>query len=377
MSEFGSNKMPLSDDVVRELKQAVEVRHMHGARSPTSLEWWYFTGHMWKENERGLCENKQGPSNNPAQLNPDYALQATFFLADKQIPKGLLAHAAEAGLAEKKHSHSEIASVFSDSKKHSPLAFAESNFLNIALGHWRLTQIASAPAQLHWDLRFDVKGTEYLLQLEVPKNRVWFHGQRGLVRKTGTSGNFYYSIPFVKARGLRISHGKNAERFSEPVCGRLWFDHEVHVEEVLDVGWKWFGLTFSNRKALMFYEIQTQSAALGARGELWDDTTGRSLELKNVKIEDGPVSCLRSGRCYPQSYRISFNNPQSGRSEAVQTQAAFPEQELDGGGNGLSRIYWEGSTKARWSTVSKRPADTMQVANGLGFTEIVPQVGKK
>jgi predicted secreted hydrolase len=368
--------MLLSEDVVRELKHAVEVRHLHGARSPTSLEWWYFTGHMWKDNERGLCEDKQGPVFNPARQSADYALQATFFLADKTTPKGLLAHAAEANLAERKHSHSEIASVFADSKNHSALAFAESNFLNIALGHWRLTQLANTSAHLNWDLRLDVKGTEYLLQLEVPKSRIWFHGQRGLVQKTQSASNFYYSIPFVKARGLRMTKGKNSERVSEPVCGRLWFDHEVHVEEVLDVGWRWFGLTFSNRKALMLYEIQSKTKALGARGEIWDDATGRSADLKNVTITDGPVTCLKSGRCYPQSFRISFYNPLNGKSEVVQTQAAFPEQELDGGGSGLARVYWEGSTKARWSSASKKGNDTTQAIEGIGFTEIVPQVPK-
>jgi predicted secreted hydrolase len=173
-----------------------------------------------------------------------------------------------------------------------------------------------------------------------------------------------------------MTKGKNSERVSEPVCGRLWFDHEVHVEEVLDVGWRWFGLTFSNRKALMLYEIQSKTKALGARGEIWDDATGRSADLKNVTITDGPVTCLKSGRCYPQSFRISFYNPLNGKFEVVQTQAAFPEQELDGGGSGLARVYWEGSTKARWSSASKKGNDTTQTIEGIGFTEIVPQVPK-
>lgn len=369
--------MLLSDDAVRDLRQTVEVRQLHGARSPTSLEWWYFTGHLWKDNERGLCEDKQGPVNNFGRLNADYALQATFFLTDRNSPKGLLAHAAEADLNERKHVHSEIASAFADSNGQSPIAFAEADFLNLSLGHWRLTQLAKTASSLNWDLRLDVKGTEYLLQLEVPKNKMWFHGRRGLVQKTQTAANFYYSIPFVKARGLRISKDKNAGPVSEPVCGRLWFDHEIHVDEVLDVGWKWFGLTFSNRKALMFYEIQSKKSGQGARGEMWDDNTGRGFELKNVTITDGPVTCLRSGRCYPQSYRIAFTNPASGKSEVIQTQAAFPEQELDGGSQGLARVYWEGSTKARWSAVSKKSADTSQTIEGIGFTEIVPQVSKK
>lgn len=103
---------------------------------------------------------------------------------------------------------------------------------------------------------------------------------------------------------------------------------------------------------------------------------GKSFDLKNVKITEGPVACLRSGRCYPQSFRMTFTNPQNGKAESVQTQAAFPEQEMDGGAGGLARIYWEGSTTARWTSSSKTLDLQTQVAEGAGYTELVPQVPK-
>jgi len=369
--------MPLSEDIVRELKQSIEVQQMHGARSPTTLEWWYFTGHLWKNPTRSSCEGPDDPTRKLSQKPPDYGVQSTFFLSDKGNPKGILAHAAESNIADKKHSHSELVSGISDSTSQSPLAFAEQFFLNIALGHWRLTQMATTAAHIHWDLRFDVKGSEYLLQLEVPKNKFWFHGRNGYLQKTGKTGNFYYSAPFVRARGVRVSRATDARFVSEPVCGRLWFDHEMHVEQVLDVGWRWLGLSFSNRKALMFYEIQSATTSYAAKGELWDDVLGKSFDLKNVKITEGPVACLRSGRCYPQSFRMTFTNPQNGKAESVQTQAAFPEQEMDGGAGGLARIYWEGSTTARWTSSSKTLDLQTQVAEGAGYTELVPQVPKK
>jgi predicted secreted hydrolase len=365
--------MPLSDDIARELKQSVEVRQLHGANSPTQLEWWYFTGHLWKNPQQETCGEVAPIGTRPA----DYAVQSTFFLSDSGIRKGLLAHAAQADLASQKHSHAELVSALTSAKGGSPLAYAEKFFLNLALGHWRLTQLGAQEEKLNWDLRFDVKGVEYLLQLDVDKNKLWFHGEKGHLKKTPSSGNFYYSVPIVPARGVRISRTLAGKMTSEPVCGQLWFDHEIHVEQVLDVGWNWFGLSFSNQKTLMFYEIISEQQRYTPRGEIWDHKRSTAGTLSEVKILAQESKCLRSGRCYPQAFSISFKNPFTGKTETVKTQAAFAEQELDGGSGALARIYWEGSTKAVWSSVSDKAGRTEKIADGLGFTELVPLVSKK
>lgn len=360
--------MPLSEDVVRELKQSVEIRQMHGTRSPTSLEWWYFTGHLAKNSDQKPC-----PRDIFSKKSPDFAVQSTFFLSDQASPKGLLAHAAESDLKEKQHRHMELVSTLSSSKLQSPIAYAEKYLLNLALGHWRLTQLGSSEQTVHWDLRFDVKGSEYLLQLDVPKNRIWFHGRDGYLQKTPSTGNFYYSIPMIQVRGLRMERQPGSALTSQPVCGQLWFDHEIHVEKVLEVGWTWFGLSFSNQKALMIYDIHSgDKKDQSTGGEIWDQLTGRSGQLKNVKIEPSTPTCLQSGRCYPLSFNISFVNPFNNQPERVEARAAFAEQELGGAGSAQSRVYWEGSTSARWVASGRT-----EVAEGIGFTEQVPQVSKK
>lgn len=369
--------MPFSEDIVRELKHAIEVRQLHGSRSPTSLEWWYFTGHLWKISNNKKCDSLDDTLNLASTKAPDYGVQSTFFLSDKTEPKGLLAHSAQSELTEKKHTHMEMVSALTEGAV-SPIAFVQKGLLNIALGHWRLNQMGSRDKAVQWDLRFDVRGTEYLLQLEFPTNKIWFHGKDGWLQKTNSSGNFYYSLPFVVARGMRVSRNSLGVPMGENVCGRLWFDHEIHVENVLDVGWRWFGLSFSNKKALMLYEIQSGKESLKPKGELWDESTGKSFSLENIAIVPGKDVCLPSKNCYPQNFSISFHNPQTGRTEKVETTAAFANQEISNPGFGQSRVYWEGSTRARWfATTSNSTANDQQPVEGIGFTELVPQVPGK
>jgi predicted secreted hydrolase len=369
--------MAFSEDIVRELKHAIEVRQQHGSRSPTSLEWWYFTGHLWKISNNQKCSSLDDTLKLASTKAPDFGVQSTFFLSDKNEPKGLLAHAAQSDLADKKHTHFEMVSALTAGSA-SPLAFVQKDLLNIGLGHWRLNQMGLSERVVQWDLRFDVRGTEYLLQLEVPANRIWFHGKNGWLQKTNSTGNFYYSVPFVVARGMRVSRNAMGLPVGENVCGRLWFDHEIHVENVLDVGWRWFGLSFSNKKALMFYEIQSSKERLQPKGELWDESTGKALSLENVVIEPGKEVCLASKNCYPQSFSISFRNPQTGRLEKVETSAAFANQEISNPGFGQSRVYWEGSTRARWFALANNSTSKdQQPVEGIGFTELVPQVPGK
>ncbi|MFZ9519142.1 MAG: lipocalin-like domain-containing protein [Silvanigrellaceae bacterium] len=369
--------MPFSEELVRELKQAIEVRQLHGSRSPTPLEWWYFTGHLWKISSNEDCSSADDTVKLALKRTPDHGVQSTFFLSDKGEPKGLLAHSAESNLAEKKHSHVEMVSALASASV-SPIAFVQKDLLNVALGHWRLNQMGLSERAVQWDLRFDVRGTEYLLQLEFPTNKIWFHGKDGWLQKTNSTGNFYYSVPFVVARGMRVSRNAMGLPVGENVCGRLWFDHEIHVENVLDVGWRWFGLSFSNKKALMFYEIQSSKERVQPKGELWDESTGKSFSLENVAIVPGKEVCLASKNCYPQSFSISFRNPQSGRLEKVETSAAFANQEISNPGFGQSRVYWEGSTRARWFAAgSIGTSKNQQPSEGIGFTELVPQVPGK
>lgn len=51
------------DAAIAEIRQLVEIQQSHGAHSPTQLEWWYFTGHLWKV---------EG-------VNPARAMTLTFF----------------------------------------------------------------------------------------------------------------------------------------------------------------------------------------------------------------------------------------------------------------------------------------------------------
>ncbi|MEN9529718.1 MAG: hypothetical protein RI932_1591 [Pseudomonadota bacterium] len=360
-----------------DLYTSVVEQHLHGAHSPTSLEWWYFTGHLWKTSTVQKCDSHSDVLGLHNNKNPDYALQSTFFLADEGKPKGLLAHAAEAHIEKKQHRSSERAVGFAENAVTNPLAHAYPGLLNLTLGHWRLNQLSQAREYLNWDLRFDVRGTEYLLHLKVPKNEMWFHGERGTLKKTSDTGNFYYSNPLIIASGQRIERTATGKISIEPVCGQLWFDHEIHVKKVMEVGWRWFGLTFKNGDALMLYQISQKGNFAQAQGELWDGQKKSSVKLKNVQITPENSTCLKSKRCYPQSFQITFTDPRSGVQSLVTTKAWFAEQEMGSSSGGLARPYWEGGVQALWKQISSSPQNTPQPIEGIGFTELVPQDPKK
>lgn len=365
------------DAAVNQLRESIEIRNMHGAQSPTSLEWWYFTGHLWNNETMAPCADTVDVKEFFRKSEPRYAVQSTFFLADKNDPKGLLAHAAEADLNLKKHNSSERFAVFSKDAMSNPLAFALPGFLNLTLGNWRLVQLAAEKSRLHWDLRFDVKGAEYLLHLTFKPKDIWLHGDRGYLKKTADSGNFYYSVPNVTASGARLTRSENGKILQENVCGQLWLDHEIHVTKVMDVGWRWFGLTFANDKALMLYQISRGGQFLEAQGEMWDQATKKATQLSKVAITAESERCLQSKRCYPQSFKVEFLDPNTGLMNKVKTAARFADQEMGTVSNGLGRPYWEGSAKATWEVQSSRPENKPQVADGQGFIELVPQEPKK
>lgn len=359
------------DASIELMRQQVEVQQFHGAHSPTQLEWWYFTGHLWKNEPEKTCAAKD-VDRFLGERTPEYAIQSTFFLSDKTDPKGLLAHSAEAQLEKKIHSSSEKFTSFSELGSFNPLAFVKQNFLNITLGHWRLAQLGNFSTHLAWDLRFDVKGTEYLLNLSLPKHQFWYHGNGGFLKKTESSGNFYYTHPKVFASGQRIVKSQNGMPTIDQVCGRLWFDHEIHVQSVMDVGWKWFGLTFSNGQALMLYQISEKTKLNDAQGELWDASSGQVSHLKDVKVEGTRPYCTESKHCFPQEFKISFTDPRTSTKNDLIVVSRLESQLMDSSSTGLGRPYWEGSVAARWLQSRKEDGSLPEAIQGIGFLEQVP-----
>lgn len=361
----------MMDAAVEQLRQHVEVKQLHGANSPTSLEWWYLTGHLWKTEVQNACDDSS-PQKLMKERSPDYAIQSTFFLSDKTQPAGLLAHSAESDLSQKKHQSSEKLTGFSSTGPFNPISFVSQGILNLSLGHWRLTHLGTTKSHLTWDLRFDVKGTEYLLNLVLPKDKFWLHGNNGFLKKTDSSGNFYYTHPNVLASGQRIVRNHTQAPKVESVCGQLWFDHEIHVQNVMDVGWKWFGLNFTHGQSLMLYQISEKSKTRSAAGELWDPRLGKAVQLENVTIKGSDPFCSESGYCFPQKYEIAFLDPSKGTQNNVFVASRFEKQLVESARTGLGRPYWEGSVKALWKSVNQSSGKSHQAFDGIGFLEQVP-----
>ena len=83
---------------VKQLSAEQRLHNQHGAHAGTSLEWWYLTGHFWKdalaENiasdkstaktanksaTKSTCSSPFGFPTDAKKNNPDFGMQSTFF----------------------------------------------------------------------------------------------------------------------------------------------------------------------------------------------------------------------------------------------------------------------------------------------------------
>lgn len=244
----------------------------------------------------------------------------------------MLGHAAESLLAEKRFENTARFDVFQDGRFSTLASRAQPGSLNLKLFDWSFVEL-KPPPQANWFLSFSLKGISYELSLapEIEKN-LWLHGDKGFVEKIDNESNFYATLPFVKAYGVRTNSKDNTSAY---VCGSLWFDHEFAVKNVSTLKWNWFAARFRNGEAYMFYSLNRDSKSQ-IIGEVY---AGKGRKLQNVKVEAFDEQCLVSKRCYPQRFQITFRD--NGKIKKMSVKNSFAEQEHSA--EEPFKTYWEGS----------------------------------
>jgi len=208
-------------------------------------------------------------------------------------------------------------------------------------GHWRLQ--ATEPA-----VAIDLELT--------PAKPVVLQGDRGLSRKSATSGNasYYYSVPRLATRGTLKLDGEVFE-----VHGSSWLDREWSTSalDADQAGWDWFGLQLADDTELMFYRLRRRDGRVDplSGGSFVDaEGTSRPLTTEDVDITvletwDSP----RGGR-YPARWRLQVVP----LALDLEVRPLLADQELD-----LSVRYWEGAVQINGSRAG-------QPVSGYGYAEL-------
>lgn len=336
------------------------------ARPRTPLQWWYLTGPLWKDE---ICDGQTGFALNGRE--PDWGTQLTFFYRGLGSTQGLLLHSAVSDVQNKRHDFLSLAEPWKSGAMSGIFGRADNESLHVRLGQHQLAEVVDLsrqpgqkqPQQIsikngRWWAQYATSKHELQLEIDLVNARIWPHGDAGFVQKTQQTGNVYVSYPFLPARGVLrdLASGKR-----HPMCGSIWFDHEVGVQNVQGVSWQWFALRFADGRSYMIYRVldsrSSGAASVTLMGEKYFLKTNGGEKLRDVAITAGQSVCLASGNCYPQKFSISFREADADKIQVLSVDSFFPEQEVK---TETSKVYWEGMARVR---------DAAGVS-GIGYVEL-------
>jgi predicted secreted hydrolase len=329
------------------------------AHPGTSLQWWYLTGPLWKDE---ACDSQTGFA--LSGRDPDWGTQLTFFYRGQGNTQGLLLHSALSDVASKSHDFASLAEPWKPGAMSGIFGRADAESLRLRLGQHQLAEVVDLSRQVggqvktpplqtplvqmkngRWWAQYSTGKYEIDLEIDLVNAKIWAHGDAGYVQKTKQTGNVYVSYPFLPARGTLRDLAKGSRH---AVCGSVWFDHEVGVQNVQGVSWQWFALRFADGRSYMIYRVtdtrSSSAADVTLTGEKYRLETNGGEKLHDVAIVASDSVCLKSGNCYPQKFSISFRERKADRTQVLTVDSFFSEQEMK---TETSKVYWEGMVRVR------------------------------
>lgn len=300
----------------------LEFPRDHGAHPDFRIEWWYLTANL--EDDEGR----------------PYGAQWTLFRFAAQPPgtwQGETAWQSEqvfmAHLAITTPTDHVAFQRYARGGDHGGLRQAGATAEPFAawLDDWRLASLGP-----NWlPLEVQAREGDYAMHLQLNSDQpAVLQGQAGFSqRHPEGGGSFYYSQPFLRARGALVFGGETI-----PVTGHAWLDREWSSQFLLpdQAGWDWFALHLDSGEKLMLYRLRAAEHGdgsdyrLGALMKPGHDPI--ALDPSNM-IFEVPATRETAGRGLPLQWRIEL--PEIGRR--FQVRALHPDQWMD-----LDYPYWEG-----------------------------------
>jgi len=304
---------------------ALEFPRDHGAHPDFRIEWWYLTATL--EDAAGRPYGAQWTlfrfAARPPAAPPSDASQTEIGWRSEQV---FMAHFAlttpTAHVAFQRYARGgDHGGVRQAGASGEPFA--------AWLDDWRLA--STGPAWL--PLEVQARQGDQALRLRLDSDRpLVLQGQGGFSRKhPAGGGSYYYSQPFLEARGELVVDGE-----SLPVTGQAWLDREWSSQFLQpdQTGWDWFALHLDSGEKLMLFRLRQRAGTDHyLHGVLIaPDGTKRMLDPGALTFHVLGQTEV-AGHRLPLRWRIEL--PEIGRSLTVE--ALHPDQWLD-----LDYAYWEG-----------------------------------
>jgi predicted secreted hydrolase len=302
----------------------------HGSHPDFKLEWWYVTGHLFKDGSEGAGGRRFG-------------FQATFFrqaAPDKSMQLHL-AHMAIIDVATGNFLHQERLN------RAGWDAGSAVETLDVQQGNWslRLSDPAAVAGAERMELRGGVQAEAALALTLTPVKPLVVFGENGVSRKGAapTAASYYLTFSRLRAEG-EVTLG--AETFA--VRGEAWMDHEISSSQLdtNQVGWDWVSVQFRDGRELMMYRLRTRDGGADPASSLtWVDAAGTPVKQKFLWEVLDTWKSPATGAVYPARVAIATTDPVTGAAVRYTVEPLARDQELAGRLGGIA--YWEGACRVR------------------------------
>lgn len=199
------------------------------------------------------------------------------------------------------------------------------------------------------------KNTTLKLDLKFePISQPFLINESGLMPMPDNTNSYYYTIPQFKTTGTVTINNSTYQITKTP--GSSWMDHQWGDFNLDHYGWEWFSVRLENgfvANVFLNYEFATKKVVSGLANVILPNGQKKYIPYTDFTVvKSNYWYDEKNGISYPMTFNFNFPT----LNLTMQTDAAFPQQELHG--------YWEGYCN------TKAIADKKDV-NGFAYMEIV------
>ncbi|NOZ87004.1 MAG: hypothetical protein GXP49_12220 [Deltaproteobacteria bacterium] len=276
-------------------------------------EWWYYTGHLQKDNQR-------------------FGFEVTAFSYDINGTPAYMCHVGFTDQPAQAHYHTD-GITFEPARWSSSPLILEVMTCRIELsgdGHDHIT------GRIPDGKERDGNPGEWLIDLFVqPVKRPVFHGRGGIIQMSDNGGNsWYYSYTRLSARGS-ITTPRTGKL---DVQGIAWMDHQWGDFNVNQFkGWDWWSVQLDDDYELMLFKFRDwQNRPAGGAGTIILPK-GDFIPIKDQDIHIKPLRTWKSTHTdgiYPMDWDIDILDD----SWHLEVRSVLDDQEM----YNPAQNYWEG-----------------------------------
>jgi len=285
------------------------------------MEWWYYTGHLWTQEQRR------------------YGFEVSFFQVATVQQATYMGHFAISDSQAGLHHYDQRLTT-------EPQIFPH---FDLALGDWTMSGTWAVDR-----VRTSMDGFAIDLEM-VPLKPPAIHNRTGLIAMGGGMDSYYYS----KTR-LEVTGTLTVGDADEAVTGMAWMDHQWGDYEVFaSDGWDWFSVQLDDQTEIMIFLLHFKDQGTQLTGATFVDADGCQHPVSEVAVEshdswESPVT----GPVYPLDWHVSI----PALDIQLDIVPAFPAQEMNVVETTFN-VYWEGETRISGTRAGK-PVE------GFGYVEL-------